>query len=708
MDYKELEYIKELNELVNECISEKKTKGVKSYNPKSLSELNLDEIKNNVKKFEDENRLLQIGIVGAVKAGKSTFLNSLIFDGKDVLPKAATPMTAALTILKYGEFGASVELFTDNDIKIIEDGALYSNDKDNPSKQQFEKIKNSNIKDTSQIPTKIQADSFDDLNEKLKEYVGADGKYTPFVKYVELSLKDEKLKDIQIVDTPGINDPVVSREEVTKKELQNCDVVFILSTATQFLSDADLELLNRISHKEGIREVYFVASMFDDALNSMSVFRESGKDLTKAKKTEMEKLKEVRDEKILLSKILSEEIKKELDKNELLFSSGLAYTIAKKLKENQELNSEEAKNIEVFKENYPTFFNDDIIQMQYDNLHGVDEIKMALENVRKNKDEIKKDKISNMLLGIQNKLEDYIKNEIKELGDILDDLDCEEVEDLKDKIQKMEEVKNNTAENIQHDYEEEVYGLIQGFSRSLKDKFDSAYNVCNETIRSATENYYKEGLIWDDDYLKIDGSKVSYALDDLMRYINKDLNRYIESDFDNFRGRIHKVIIDTLETSIEARFLDSRKITKATREILEDIKPPKFKVALPSTNAYKYDLGNIVFFGIMEIFVKASYGHFNYSSFLKKPYQLTKKDAISYKVDVDEYLNFLDESITNKIDISSKEVKEAMLSKKVAKEVIAKYIKEIDNLKSDLQNKEQSIGFIEKYQDKFRKLRSLI
>lgn len=709
MDYKELECIKKLNELVDECISEKEAKNVLSYKPKSLTELYLNNIQNTIKKLEDENRLLQIGIVGAVKAGKSTFLNSLIFDGKDVLPKAATPMTAALTIIKYGEFGARVELFSDNDITIIKNKALDSNDKDNPSKQQYEKIKNSNIKDISQIPTEIKADSFDELNEKLKEYVGADGKYTPFVKHVELSLKDEKLKDIQIVDTPGINDPVTSREEVTKKELQNCDVVFILSTATQFLSNADLELLNRISHKEGIREVYFVASMFDDALNSMSVVRKSGNDLAEAKKNEMKNLKTVIDKNISYSEILSEEIKKELVKNELLFSSGLAYTIAKKLKENQELNSEEITNIEAFKENYSTFFNDDILQMQYDNLHGVDKIKMALENVRQNKDKIKKDKISNMLLGIQNKLEDYIKNEIKELGDILDDLDCEEVEDLKDKIQKMEDIKNKTAENIQCDYEEEVHGLIEGFSRNLKDKFDDAYNVCQETIRSATENYYKEGWIWDDDYLKIDGSKVSYALDDLMGYINKDLNKYIESDFSNFRSKICCTIISTLETSIEeARFLDDRKIKKAAREILEDIKPPKFKVALPYTNAYKYDLDNIVFFGIMEIFVKASYGHFNYSSFLKKPYQLTKKDAISYKADVDEYLNFLDESITDRIDKSSEEVKKAMLEKKVAKDVIAKYIKEVDNLKSDLQNKEQSMEFIKKYQYKFRELRSLI
>ncbi|MGN0009828.1 MAG: dynamin family protein, partial [Marinilabiliaceae bacterium] len=49
------------------------------------------------------NSVLQIGIVGQVKAGKSSFLNSLFFNGDNVLPRASTPMTAGLTVLEYGE-----------------------------------------------------------------------------------------------------------------------------------------------------------------------------------------------------------------------------------------------------------------------------------------------------------------------------------------------------------------------------------------------------------------------------------------------------------------------------------------------------------------------------------------------------------------------------------------------------------------------------
>lgn len=66
----------------------------------------------------DSARLLRIGIVGAVKAGKSSLLNSLFFEGKDILPKAATPMTAALTEITWGEKpSVTVDFFTDQDIE---------------------------------------------------------------------------------------------------------------------------------------------------------------------------------------------------------------------------------------------------------------------------------------------------------------------------------------------------------------------------------------------------------------------------------------------------------------------------------------------------------------------------------------------------------------------------------------------------------------
>ena len=61
-------------------------------------------------KEDDKNAILKkldsdtltIGVIGQMKCGKSTFLNSFVFE-KNILPAATTPMTAALSVITYGE-----------------------------------------------------------------------------------------------------------------------------------------------------------------------------------------------------------------------------------------------------------------------------------------------------------------------------------------------------------------------------------------------------------------------------------------------------------------------------------------------------------------------------------------------------------------------------------------------------------------------------
>ncbi|MGN8429000.1 dynamin family protein [Helicobacter pylori] len=76
-----------------------------------------EELEKTLKEMQAEDRDLKVGIIGRVKAGKSSLLNALIFEGVEVLPKAATPMTASLTILKYAQtLSAEVEFYSPKDI----------------------------------------------------------------------------------------------------------------------------------------------------------------------------------------------------------------------------------------------------------------------------------------------------------------------------------------------------------------------------------------------------------------------------------------------------------------------------------------------------------------------------------------------------------------------------------------------------------------
>lgn len=76
-----------------------------------------EELEKTLKEMQAKDRDLKVGIIGRVKAGKSSLLNALIFEGVEVLPKAATPMTASLTILKYADtLSAEVEFYSQKDI----------------------------------------------------------------------------------------------------------------------------------------------------------------------------------------------------------------------------------------------------------------------------------------------------------------------------------------------------------------------------------------------------------------------------------------------------------------------------------------------------------------------------------------------------------------------------------------------------------------
>lgn len=275
-----------------------------------------EELEKSLTSLADDYRLLRIGIIGRVKAGKSSLLNAVFFDGEDVLPKAATPMTASLTQLTWGEeYSATVEYFTADDIRKIEEdnrkyeslfrqaleslrekaakkladavrrlGGAASDDEERlrrkaarsieddslaASHDQFERMRRSpRFQEfaAGKSPDIINAADRTRLMEELGTYVGADGSLMPFTRSVELRLPQESLRDIAVVDTPGLNDPVVSRSERTNAYLNQCDVVFIVSPAGQFVSLEDTGLMDRLSSRQGVRELYLVASQADNQI----------------------------------------------------------------------------------------------------------------------------------------------------------------------------------------------------------------------------------------------------------------------------------------------------------------------------------------------------------------------------------------------------------------------------------------------------------
>lgn len=222
--------------------------------------------------FFREDRKLNIGIIGRVKVGKSTFLNTLLFDGKSILPTAVTPKTAALTRIEYDdENRIEVEYFTKDEWRLIN---VKSKEDINTgeyvvAKEIMEMLSERDISPENFIVKgheTIHFDSYDELMNSLNEYVGENGKYTPIVKGVSIFVDKEELDGISIVDTPGLYDPILSRVDKTKQFMELCDVVFFLSKSTSFLDKNDIDLMASQLPKKGVKKVVLVCSRFDDGL----------------------------------------------------------------------------------------------------------------------------------------------------------------------------------------------------------------------------------------------------------------------------------------------------------------------------------------------------------------------------------------------------------------------------------------------------------
>lgn len=248
----------------------------------------------------NENRRLRIAIIGQVKAGKSSFLNTFLFDGEEVLPKAATPKTANLTIIRHdADCRVEIEFYNQSDwdrlissanefrsIKEKYDVWMTDSNKQgksiptNPNsagiasyKAAFEMVeaaKRNGLDIASLIASKRKIINFEDISsmrEQLDEYVGEKGKLTPVTKEVYLYVNEPRLMDLEIVDTPGLNDPVPARTERTREMLKTTDVAFFLiQPSSSFFDATDVYLLASQLPSEGINYFVLIGTKYDSAL----------------------------------------------------------------------------------------------------------------------------------------------------------------------------------------------------------------------------------------------------------------------------------------------------------------------------------------------------------------------------------------------------------------------------------------------------------
>lgn len=373
-----------------------------------------------IQRAQQDARKLSIGIVGAMKAGKSSFLNACIFGGRDVLPKAATPMTAALTRIRYSETPqATVHFYERKDWEKIEDNAQkyeeqlntkYSNyckiyDRSHAdstegvcSKQVFERTLfqqdvSEVLKSAKELTQMVgsnsailehlgDADVLDgDIMAKLQDYVGARGRFTPIVNYVELEVNLPELEDLEIVDTPGLNDPIVSRSYATRQFLRACDVVILLSPCSQFMDANTVGLMANGLPDNGVRKVIVVGSKLDSGLlnEPKGSFAVASQHALNSYKGQFRNTMQ----QAMRNNPRRAGIMEKISESDLLFVSSTCSSMARKQKQHQPLSPAENLVLQNLHSNFPDF--DETL---LSSIGGINKVLKTLEAVRQQKAEI--------------------------------------------------------------------------------------------------------------------------------------------------------------------------------------------------------------------------------------------------------------------------------------------------------------------------------
>ena len=468
-----------------------------------------------------EDNILQIGIVGQVKAGKSSFLNSLFFNGESVLPKASTPMTAGLTIIEYAEKNSfEVEYFNEKDwgifvnqdedykkreqeVRSQNQGAPESIIKKELENRTSEKIRSAHemvsacsSRAKQKIGQKNDSKDFfdlDDLQNVLEQYVGANGEYTSVVKSLYIKMNEDRLKGFRIVDTPGVNDPVVSRENRTRTFLHSCHGVFLLSASTDFLGSGDVSFLNTRIGGSGIGTIVLLASKFDSVLQDIGAEREMKHeekgDLVDTVDLQTKKFKKRLRE---LSETIDEKLRGRI---KLDTTAGIGFSIAHKRPE--KWDNVEKQVVQQMKRYYPDYFSTDSdIKESFEGLANITDIKEKyLDGLfMENKDSIIQEKIRDFF--VKNRLDisstiNHILSEFRNRQEQLNETTIAE-------IKKQREMQGELFEGLKS-----TFALIfNNFSRNIQTEIKHiANNVRFNEIRTipteqATEAITCKGWLW--------------------------------------------------------------------------------------------------------------------------------------------------------------------------------------------------------------------
>jgi len=239
---------------------------------------------------DDTLRLLdriacRIGVIGQVKAGKSSLINALM--GKPgLLPTDVNPWTTAVTRIHFGladappNVAAEFSFFAPDEWEQLSNGSGQVRELTQSLVPGFKvELLQKHVEEMRRRTTLRLGATLNELlgkkhvyslltPEDLERYICASlpdnaseqkGVYSDVIKTADLYFgKSEFSFPTTILDTPGTNDPYLVRDEIARRTLESAHIHIVVLTPQQALSTADVALLRILRGLNKDRIVVFL------------------------------------------------------------------------------------------------------------------------------------------------------------------------------------------------------------------------------------------------------------------------------------------------------------------------------------------------------------------------------------------------------------------------------------------------------------------
>lgn len=375
-----------------------------------------------------------------------------------------------------------------------------------------------------------------------------------------------------------------------------------------------MSLFDRVSNKEGLQEIYFVASQADSTVGSMSEVEKSNQHLPtafeNAQKSLSSELNNIM-EKLIEKYPNQREIFEKAIKNGVILTSGVCFSMHKD--SNNQASWERNQKTEEYhdalrnlRDSYPdAFSSDDKSKESLLFLSNMGAIEERLKKAAQKKEEIMSQKLQNYAESQANNLHKFIAQLLQDLEEEKKRVKNADISAIKKQIEVYEKLSGNIEMKFREAYEEFILHFINNIRGGLEETLKKAIQTAKvgveeeEGVERYTERVKQGGawgsfkrnfLFWADDdagYDEVERTraviKAGAVVDFLIKMHNdceKALNRSSDSFNTNFKNALYAEVFSQLRQIIrDDDLIDEVAFKKSVIAVLDRIEFKKFDYA---------------------------------------------------------------------------------------------------------------------------------